>query len=41
MKPDIIMLAEASKPELMLQAFDADYSWPLHGALNDVFSGAS
>jgi len=36
MKPDIMMLAEASKPELMLQAFDADYSWPLHGALNNV-----
>ncbi|HVM48259.1 MAG TPA: alpha-amylase family glycosyl hydrolase [Candidatus Acidoferrum sp.] len=35
-KPDIIMLAEASKPELLTNAFDADYSWPLHSALNDV-----
>lgn len=35
-KPDMMMLAEASKPELLLQAFDADYSWPLHGTLNNV-----
>jgi len=30
------MLAEASKPELLNVAFDMDYSWPLHGTLNDV-----
>lgn len=35
-KPDIMMLAEASKPELLLKAFDVDYSWPLLGALNNV-----
>ena len=35
-KPDIIMLAEASKPELLTNAFDMDYSWPLHSTLNDV-----
>ncbi len=35
-KPDIIMLAEASKPELLLKAFDVDYSWPLLGTLNKV-----
>ncbi len=35
-KPGIMMLAEASKPELMLKAFDIDYSWPLHAALNQV-----
>jgi 1,4-alpha-glucan branching enzyme len=35
-KPHVIMLAEASKPELLLNAFDFDYSWPLHSALNDV-----
>jgi len=35
-KPDIMLLAEASKPELLLKAFDIDYSWPLHGALNNV-----
>jgi cyclomaltodextrinase / maltogenic alpha-amylase / neopullulanase len=35
-KPDIIMLAEAAKPELLLKAFDVDYSWPLHSTLNNV-----
>ena len=32
-KPDIVMLAEASKPELLVKAFDLDYSWPLHSTL--------
>ena len=36
LKPDIMMLAEASKPELMLKAFDIDYAWPFHGTLNEV-----
>ncbi len=35
-KPQILMLAEASQPELLLQAFDFDYAWPLHSKLNDV-----
>ncbi len=35
-KPDIMMLAEASKPELLRSAFDIDYSWPLLGTVNDV-----
>ena len=35
-KPDIMMLAEASKPELLLQAFDLDYSWPLLATMNNV-----
>ncbi len=35
-KPDIIMLAEASKPELLTKAFDLDYSWPLLATLNNV-----
>jgi glycosidase len=35
-KPDLVMLAEASKPELMVKAFDIDYSWPLLGSLNHV-----
>ncbi|HWX19063.1 MAG TPA: alpha-amylase family glycosyl hydrolase [Candidatus Binatia bacterium] len=40
-KPDIMLLAEASKPELLVKAFDADYSWPLHATLNNVLlSGA-
>jgi len=35
-KPDIMMLAEASKPELLTKAFDLDYSWPMLGTMNDV-----
>jgi len=37
-KPGIMMLAEASKPELLRNAFDIDYSWPLLSALNDVMT---
>jgi cyclomaltodextrinase / maltogenic alpha-amylase / neopullulanase len=36
-KPEIMMLAEASKPELFVSAFDIDYSWPLLSTLKDVF----
>ena len=35
--PGILMLAEASKPDLMRSAFDLDYSWPLMATLNNVF----
>jgi glycosidase len=35
-KPDIMLLAEASKPELFVQAFDIDYDWPLLATLNKV-----
>lgn len=35
-KLDIMMLAEANKPELLTNAFDLDYSWPLLHTLNDV-----
>jgi cyclomaltodextrinase / maltogenic alpha-amylase / neopullulanase len=35
-KPDIIMLAEASKPELMRTAFDIDYAWPMMHTVDDV-----
>jgi glycosidase len=35
-KPDIMLLAEASKPELLVKAFDIDYSWPLLATLNRV-----
>lgn len=35
-KPDLMMLAEASKPELLTNAFDLDYSWPLLATLNSV-----
>lgn len=39
LKPDIVMLAEAHKPELLVSAFDLDYSWPLHSALTEVLQG--
>lgn len=39
-KPDLIMLAEASKPELLTNAFDIDYSWPMLNALNRVLIGS-
>jgi glycosidase len=35
-KPDLMMLAEASKPELLTNAFDIDYSWPLLATMNSV-----
>src|SRR5690242_8377334 len=38
-KPDIVMLAEAHKPELQVNAFDLDYSWPLHTALTNALQG--
>ena len=38
-KPDIVMLAEAHKAELMVSAFDLDYSWPMHSALTQVLQG--
>ena len=38
-KPDIVMLAEASKPDLLLNAFDLDYAWPLHSTLSEVLMG--
>jgi len=38
-KPDIFLLAEWHEPELLIKAFDADYSWPLHHAMSDVLMG--
>ena len=35
-KPDLILLAEADKPELVTNAFDIDYEWPLLGTLRKV-----
>ena len=41
-KPDIMMLAEANKPELLVKAFDIDYDWPLLHAMDKVLiDGAS
>jgi glycosidase len=38
-KPDILLLAEAHKAELLVKAFELDYSWPLHSALSQVLQG--
>jgi glycosidase len=35
-KPGLLLLAEADKPELLVKAFDMDYAWPFHAALNRV-----
>jgi glycosidase len=40
-KPGIMMLAEAQKPDLLRSAFDIDYSWPLLHTVDDVVTGAS
>jgi len=41
-KPDIVMLAEANKPDLLVKAFDLDYAWPMHSTMTDVAeNGAS
>ena len=40
-KPDIMMLAEAQKPDLLRKAFDIDYAWPLLHTVDDVVTGAS
>ena len=38
-KPDIVMLAEGHKAELLVKAFDFDYSWPIHSTLTNVLQG--
>ena len=35
-RPDTLMLAEASKPDMMVHAFDIDYAWPLLDTLDEV-----
>ena len=40
-KPEIVMIAEASKPDLMVKAFDLDYAWPLHSTLTGVITGSA
>ena len=35
-KPDIVMIAEANKPELLVKAFDLDYAWPFHTTMTNV-----
>jgi glycosidase len=37
-RPELFLLAEWSTPDLLAKAFDADYGWPFHAALNRVLS---
>jgi len=37
-KPDVIMLDEGEKPELLVKAFDLDYSWKLMWTMNDILN---
>lgn len=36
-KSDIVLIAEANQPELLVKAFDIDYAWPFHSMLTEVF----
>jgi cyclomaltodextrinase / maltogenic alpha-amylase / neopullulanase len=38
-KPDIVMLAEWHEPDLLDEAFDADYAWPFFHALDAAAQG--
>ena len=38
-KPNTIWLAEAEKADLLVKAFDVDYSWNLHATLTEVMQG--
>jgi len=35
-KPGVMMLAEADKPDLLVHAFNLDYAWPFYHTLADV-----
>ena len=39
-KANTIWLAEAEKADLLVKAFDVDYSWNLHATLTEVMQGA-
>jgi glycosidase len=39
-KPNTIWLAEAEKPDLLVKAFDLDYSWNMHSTLTEVLQGS-
>ena len=39
-RPDVLMLAEASQPDLLRQDFNIDYAWPLLESMNQVIMHA-
>lgn len=40
-KPELILIAEANKPELLTRAFDLDYAWPFHSAMTEVLENGA
>lgn len=40
-RPEIIMIAEANKPELLTKAFDLDYAWPFHSTMTNVLENGT
>src|SRR5207244_905778 len=40
-KPDILLLAEANKPEYVMKAFDLDYAWPFLRTMTDVLENGA
>ncbi len=40
-KPETIWIAEAETPDLLLKAFNLDYSWAIHSALTNVIQGSA
>ncbi|MEW6125426.1 MAG: alpha-amylase family glycosyl hydrolase [Acidobacteriota bacterium] len=40
-KPELIMISEATYPEHLVKAFDMDYAWPFFHTLEDVLTGRS
>jgi len=38
LKPDLMMLAEADKPELLVKAFDLDYAWPFYHSMGQTLA---
>ncbi len=40
-KPQIVMIAEANKPELLTKAFDLDYAWPFHNMMTNVLENGA
>ncbi|MGZ4813865.1 MAG: alpha-amylase family glycosyl hydrolase [Terriglobales bacterium] len=40
-KPQIVMLAESNKPDLLTKAFDLDYAWPFHSTLTNVLENGT
>src|SRR6185369_14839662 len=38
-KPGLFLLAEADEPDLLVRAFDSDYSWSVFHAVDDALAG--